>query len=391
MFILEKGSIFGFCCNPSEPANVFNTINNQPAMRKNRFILLLLSTIFLLYGCPIHYGYKYPNGKIPEIPVNLNSVNSPFDDINMTAPVLVENTLLMFSSNRGSEGGQFDIISHPLSFIWNKTEGNFSVNEDDPERFKYLDRLLETTRSTGNEYGPLSFIQTNYSNNKYTYKQYLFYSCDTSGTNNIYWMSYTFNSSDDFNDQFNKDSISGPFAISFLNDPRFDEMYFTLKMSPWKYDYISKPTDNVFEKIIYCENSEGNFDLASIDIPENIPLDTFLMNGKNVTKIKLDNLNSAYNDRCPYVCGNFMVFSSDRPGGLGGYDFYWSVYDEGRWSDPVNFGAPVNTEYNEYRAIAENAFEFDNQLLIFSSDRPGGKGGYDLYYAGIDVMPEVRN
>lgn len=166
-------------------------------------------------------------------------------------------------------------------------------------------------------------------------------------------------------------------------------MYFTLKMSPWKYSYISKPTDNVFEKIIYCENSGGNFDLASIDIPENSSLDNFLFKGKNVTTTKIDNLNSNYNDCCPYVCGNFMVFSSDRPGGLGGYDFYWSTYTNGKWSNPVNFGAPVNSEYNEYRAIAEYAFEFDNQLLIFSSDRPGGKGGYDLYYAGIDVMPEL--
>jgi hypothetical protein len=84
-----------------------------------------------------------------------------------------------------------------------------------------------------------------------------------------------------------------------------------------------------------------------------------------------------------------MVFSSDKPGGLGGYDFYWSVYDNGCWSNPVNFGAPVNSAYNEYRAIASYAFEFDNELLIFSSDRPCGKGGYDLYYAGIDVMPNL--
>jgi hypothetical protein len=26
---------------------------------------------------------------------------------------------------------------------------------------------------------------------------------------------------------------------------------------------------------------------------------------------------------------------------------------------------------------------FINDLMIFSSNRPGGKGGFDLYYAGI--------
>jgi hypothetical protein len=295
----------------------------------------------------------------------------------------------MFSSNRGSKGGQFDIISHPVSFVWNKTEGNFYVTDDDPGRFQYLDRLLELTRTPGNEYGPFSFIQTNYSNNTYWYKQYLFYSCDTSGTNNVYWMSYKFNSTTDFNSQFRKDSVFGPVEIPFLSSSHFDEMYLTLKMSPWIHDYLYEPTDNAVEKIVYCDNSSGNFDLYSIDIPQNIPLDSFLLNGKNVVKTKLENLNSEYNDRCPFICGNFMVFSSDRPGGLGGYDFYWSVYENGNWSDPVNFGAPVNSASNEYRAIASYAFEFDNQLLIFSSDRPGGQGGYDLYYAGIDVMPKV--
>jgi hypothetical protein len=358
-------------------------------MKNTTHTLILFLILLLLYGCSLHYGYKYPNGKIPETPVNLSSVNSIFDDINMAAPELMENTLLMFSSNRGNEGGTFNIISHPLTFIWNKSEGNFYVTDDNNERFGYMDHLLEITRTPGNEYGPLSFIQTSYSNQTYFYKQYLFYSCDTSGTNNIYWLSYNFNSNDNFNDQFRIDSVAGPFETPFLNSSQIDEMYLTIKMSPWKYDYLNKPADNLYEKIIYCENSIGNYDLFSIDIPQNTPIDTFLFKGKPVNKIKLANLNSTYNDRCPYVCGDFMVFSSDRPGGLGGYDFYWSIYENGSWSDPVNFGAPVNSEYNEYRAIAEYAFEFDNQLLIFSSDRPGGKGGYDLYYVGIDVMPDL--
>ena len=237
-------------------------------MRKLFHLLIFLSPILMFYGCPLlHYGYKYPNGKIPETPVNLNSVNSQYDDINMTAPELIQNTLLIFSSNRGSKGGQFDIISHPISFKWNKSEGNFYINDDDPERFPYLDSLLELTHTSGNEYGPTSFIQTNYSNNSYSYKQYLFYSCDTSGTSNICWMSYSFNSSEDLNGQYKRNSVFGPKEIPFLNNSQFDEMYLTIKMSPWKYDYIDMPTDNVFEKIIYCDNSSGNFDLYSIDNP----------------------------------------------------------------------------------------------------------------------------
>jgi hypothetical protein len=31
-------------------------------------------------------------------------------------------------------------------------------------------------------------------------------------------------------------------------------------------------------------------------------------------------------------------------------------------------------------------YEYQNDLMLFSSDRPGGKGGYDLYYVGIAGM-----
>jgi len=348
--------------------------------------LLMLASF---YACPLHYGYDYPNGKIPETPVNLSSANSEFDDINMSAPELNGQTLLIFSSNRNSSGADFDLIYHPISFHWNKTQGNFYIKDENTEGYSFLDQVLELANTEGNEYGPLSFFQTNYSNNKYTVKQYLFYSSDISGTSNINWMSYNFNADSSYNAQFKINNISGPREISFLNNASFDEKYLTLKMSPWEYDFDHYGTDNVIESIIYCDNSLGDLNLYSIDIPSTIPFDSFLKLETGISKRAMSLLNSDSNDRCPYVCGDFMVFSSDRPGGFGGYDLYWSVYENGQWKTPVNFGEPINSSSNEFRAIANYAFEFDNQLLIFSSDRPGGAGGYDMYYVGIDVMPEV--
>ena len=43
----------------------------------------------------------------------------------------------------------------------------------------------------------------------------------------------------------------------------------------------------------------------------------------------------------------------------------------------------INTSSNEYSTMVSEHYAFSNMLLIFSSDRPGGKGGYDLYYTGI--------
>ena len=85
-----------------------------------------------------------------------------------------------------------------------------------------------------------------------------------------------------------------------------------------------------------------------------------------------------------------MVFTSDRPGGYGGYDLYYSFYNGNEWGEPINFGEDINTAYDEFRPVAVQVYEFKNDLMIFSSNRPGGMGGYDLYYVGIDkIVPTI--
>ena len=74
-----------------------------------------------------------------------------------------------------------------------------------------------------------------------------------------------------------------------------------------------------------------------------------------------------------------MVFTSDREGGQGGFDLYYSRLVNGTWTEPVNFGPEINTEYDEYRPIVVPFEAISNYLMIFSSDRPGGLGGFDLY------------
>ena len=104
----------------------------------------------------------------------------------------------------------------------------------------------------------------------------------------------------------------------------------------------------------------------------------------------MDIINSTYHDKCPYTDGELLVFASDRPGGFGGFDLYYSRRNGDTWSEPVNFGQRVNSEYSEYRPVIMMFYEFQNDLMLLSSDRPGGKGGYDLYYVGIAKMIEGK-
>jgi len=76
--------------------------------------------------------------------------------------------------------------------------------------------------------------------------------------------------------------------------------------------------------------------------------------------------------------GNYMYFTAcDRPGAFGSCDIYFSSYSDGKWSEPSNVGSPVNTKSWE----SQPSISADGKTLYFSSSRPGGFGGKDLWYS----------
>jgi len=78
--------------------------------------------------------------------------------------------------------------------------------------------------------------------------------------------------------------------------------------------------------------------------------------------------------------GSYMYFTAcERSGGLGSCDIYFSVLTDGKWSVPHNLGWPVNTPSWE----STPSISADGNLLIFTSNRQGGFGGKDLWYSLI--------
>jgi outer membrane protein OmpA-like peptidoglycan-associated protein/tetratricopeptide (TPR) repeat protein len=74
--------------------------------------------------------------------------------------------------------------------------------------------------------------------------------------------------------------------------------------------------------------------------------------------------------------GEWILFAGQFSGqGFGNYDIYKSVYTPKGWSEPENLGANINTEFWE----SSPSLSPDNRVLFFSSNRPGGFGGKDLY------------
>lgn len=98
-------------------------------------------------------------------------------------------------------------------------------------------------------------------------------------------------------------------------------------------------------------------------------------------------LNTRYWETNPSFspAGDELFFSSNRPGGIGGKDIWVSkvyIADNGRlaFKEPVNLGKPVNTEEDEFSPF----IHADNKTLYFSSTGHPGLGGYDIFYARRD-------
>jgi hypothetical protein len=94
-------------------------------------------------------------------------------------------------------------------------------------------------------------------------------------------------------------------------------------------------------------------------------------------------VNTSYSDWGPEISadGLTLFFNSNRPGSIGGADFYMTrrptINDP--WSTPVNLGAGINSSGSEqYLTISA-----DERLFLFSSNRSGGQGGSDIWQVPI--------
>jgi len=76
----------------------------------------------------------------------------------------------------------------------------------------------------------------------------------------------------------------------------------------------------------------------------------------------------------------YMIFASERPGGLGGSDL-WSVelQEDGTWGNLKNLGPKINTPYDEHSPFIHQSGAF----LVFSSKGHNTIGGFDLFRSDL--------
>ncbi|MCK5209627.1 MAG: PD40 domain-containing protein [Cyclobacteriaceae bacterium] len=102
-------------------------------------------------------------------------------------------------------------------------------------------------------------------------------------------------------------------------------------------------------------------------------------------------INTEFDEDGPFIDydGKTLYFSSKGHKGMGGYDIYKSVYNEGsdEWSEPVNLGYPMNSPDNDVYFVSTR----DGKTGYYASARADGLGFTDIYHirlADLDAPPK---
>jgi hypothetical protein len=137
----------------------------------------------------------------------------------------------------------------------------------------------------------------------------------------------------------------------------------------------------VFKNDANSKNPEGD---------GNIYYTTF--DGKDWSPLKEfgSNVNTPFFEghACLSADGNVLFFSSERPGGYGGKDIYRCIkLPNLKWSKALNMGPLINSPYDEDGGFIHP----DGQTFFFASNGPKSMGGYDIMFATLNEDNKFSN
>ena len=127
----------------------------------------------------------------------------------------------------------------------------------------------------------------------------------------------------------------------------------------------------VKKKLFFFSRRNGNREICYGNLKKGIPGKIFYLN---------ESVNSPYDEYDCYVSPNedFIIFTSERPGGYGSGDLYISYREKGDFQAPLNLGEFINTEENEFCPLISP----DGKTFFFT--RGGENGG--IYHVSVEEV-----
>lgn len=328
-------------------------------MKSLYFLILFL----LLGACNLKDDYDFEYDIIVrDYATNLKDLNSAYDDYNSDLPYPGRRIEIYFSSNRRSRGVDFDFVGGLMDFSYHKKDDVLDIHVPKTATARSIPEIIlkESINTADDEFGPHTYRSA-------AHEDLFMYATGKQGDFKIKFVEIP--QTGYYTPEEETVTAPEPVTLAKINDIG-DNLYPSIGEDKKELFFCSNRNDDVFNIYSARYNTEITKEsLAAGDIA-------------NIEKVAA--LSSPYDDKCPYIQGNIMVFASNRPGGYGGYDLWYSLFQDNEWSSPVNFGDKINSEHDEFRPVLSQAFPADlnqHNVMIFSSNRPGGKGGFDLYIA----------
>ncbi|MCW7491537.1 OmpA family protein [Leptospira sp. 2 VSF19] len=160
---------------------------------------------------------------------------------------------------------------------------------------------------------------------------------------------------------------------------------------PEEVDVLNSPFDDQSpfisrdgKTLLLSSNRDGSIEVMLPDGKVGISRDLYVSNwnGKDWSNpVALPSpINTEEIEENPHLLGDTLLFTRYPFGKPNLAKVYFSQYKEGKWSPPKPLPSPINDNY----ATIAAAFNDDGSILFFSSNRPGGYGGFDLYMARME-------
>lgn len=122
--------------------------------------------------------------------------------------------------------------------------------------------------------------------------------------------------------------------------------------------------------LVFSSNKEGGKGNMDLYFSKNV-------NGTWQEPVNISSINTPFNEVFPCKDNddpNSLYFSSNGYKGYGGLDIYKTTYNNGKWSKPELLPKAINSNFDDFGVV----FTDENSGYV-SSNRPGGKGGDDIF------------